>query len=100
GAWVAANTGGVRDVNEARATKVAALKRALESFTTPVTLIAGGRDKDGDFVSVRPLVMERVRFVVTVGEAAGKIETSWPDVARERAVPLADAGQMARPRQP
>jgi UDP-N-acetylmuramoylalanine--D-glutamate ligase len=87
-------------VNDSKATNVDAMKRALESFTTPVTLIAGGRDKDGDFVSVRPLVMERVRFVVTVGEAAAKIESSWPDVPRERAVTLEDAVQIARQRTP
>jgi UDP-N-acetylmuramoylalanine--D-glutamate ligase len=77
---------------------VDALKRALESFTEPVTLLAGGRDKDGDFVSIRPLVMERVRLVVTVGEAAGKIEQSWPDVPRQRAATLEDAVQVARSR--
>jgi UDP-N-acetylmuramoylalanine--D-glutamate ligase len=89
---------GVRYVNDSKATNVDALKRALESFTEPVTLIAGGRDKDGDFVSIRPLVMERVRYVVTVGEAASKIERSWPDVAHERAATLEEAVQTARSR--
>jgi len=89
---------GVRYVNDSKATNVDALRRALESFTEPVTLIAGGRDKDGDFVSIRPLVMERVRLAVTVGEAAAKIERSWPDVPHERAVTLEDAVQIARSR--
>jgi UDP-N-acetylmuramoylalanine--D-glutamate ligase len=89
---------GVRYVNDSKATNVDALRRALESFTEPTTLIAGGRDKDGDFVSIRPLVMERVRLVVTVGEAAAKIERSWPDVPHERAVTLEDAVQIARAR--
>jgi UDP-N-acetylmuramoylalanine--D-glutamate ligase len=87
---------GVRYVNDSKATNVDALRRALESFTEPITLIAGGRDKDGDFVSIRPLVMERVRRVVTVGEAAAKIENSWPDVPHERAATLEDAVQIAR----
>jgi UDP-N-acetylmuramoylalanine--D-glutamate ligase len=89
---------GVRYVNDSKATNVDALKRALESYTEPVTLIAGGRDKDGDFTEIRPLVMERVRHLVTVGEAAEKIEGSWPDVPRDRAASLEEAVQTARAR--
>jgi UDP-N-acetylmuramoylalanine--D-glutamate ligase len=89
---------GVRYVNDSKATNVDALKRALESFTEPVTLIAGGRDKDGDFVSIRALVMERVRHAVYVGEAAAKIEASWPDVPHECAATLEEAVQVARAR--
>jgi len=93
-----AEVDGVRYVNDSKATNVDALRRALESFTEPITLIAGGRDKDGDFVSIRALVMERVRAVVTVGEAAAKIESSWPEVPHERAATLEDAVQIARRR--
>ncbi len=88
----------VRYVNDSKATNVDALRRALESFTEPVTLIAGGRDKDGDFVSIRPLVMEHVRHLVTVGEAAFKIERSWPDLPHDRAATLENAVQIARNR--
>jgi UDP-N-acetylmuramoylalanine--D-glutamate ligase len=87
---------GVRYVNDSKATNVDALKRALESFSPPVTLIAGGRDKDGDFTAIRALVMERVRYAVYVGEAAGKLEQSWPDVPHERAPTLEDAVHAAR----
>jgi len=76
------------------------MKRALESFTEPLTLIAGGRDKDGDFAAIKPLVMERVRLLVTVGEAAATIEGSWPDVPHARAVTLEDAVQIARQKTP
>jgi UDP-N-acetylmuramoylalanine--D-glutamate ligase len=87
---------GVRYVNDSKATNVDALKRALESFSPPLTLIAGGRDKDGDFAAIRALVMERVRYAVYVGEAAGKLEQSWPDVPHERAPTLEDAVHAAR----
>jgi UDP-N-acetylmuramoylalanine--D-glutamate ligase len=89
---------GVRYVNDSKATNVDALKRALESFAAPITLIAGGRDKDGDFVAIRSLVMERVHHAVYVGEAAGKLEQSWPDVPHDRAATLEDAVQTARTR--
>ena len=51
--WLAlvAEIDGVRYVNDSKATNVDSLKRALESFgDMPITLIAGGRDKNGDFV--------------------------------------------------
>jgi len=38
-----------------------------------VILIAGGRDKDSDFSLLRPLIKERVKRLVLVGEAANKI---------------------------
>ncbi|MGH7681578.1 MAG: UDP-N-acetylmuramoyl-L-alanine--D-glutamate ligase, partial [Candidatus Eiseniibacteriota bacterium] len=77
-------------------TNVDALRRALESFDAPITLIAGGRDKDGDFVSIAPLVQERVRHAVYVGEATNKLETSWPQLASSRAKTLEDAVLLAR----
>jgi UDP-N-acetylmuramoylalanine--D-glutamate ligase len=37
-------------------------------------LIAGGRDKAGDFSVLGPLVSERVKTLVLIGEAAGKMK--------------------------
>jgi UDP-N-acetylmuramoylalanine--D-glutamate ligase len=89
---------GVRYVNDSKATNVDALKRALESYEAPVTLIAGGRDKDGDFASIRALVAERVRHAVYVGEAASKLEQAWPEIPHERAATLEESVQLARAR--
>lgn len=91
---------GVRYVNDSKATNVDALKRGLESYPAPVTLIAGGRDKDGDFVSIRALVAERVRHAVYVGEAASKLEHAWPEIPHDRAATLEEAVQTARARTP
>jgi UDP-N-acetylmuramoylalanine--D-glutamate ligase len=87
---------GVRYVNDSKATNVDAMKRALESFDAPIVLIAGGRDKDGDFASISALVHERVRHVVTIGEAAEKLERSWTQVPSSRASTLEDAVAAAR----
>ena len=89
---------GVRYVNDSKATNVDAMRRALESFDAPITLIAGGRDKDGDFASVQALVSERVRHVVLIGEAAGTIERAWPKVPSSKAATLEDAIAEARSR--
>jgi UDP-N-acetylmuramoylalanine--D-glutamate ligase len=91
---------GVRYVNDSKATNVDAMRRALESFAPPVTLIAGGRDKDGDFNSIAALAMERVRLAIYVGEASGKLERSWPALPSTRAATLEEAVTIAHERTP
>ena len=87
---------GVRYVNDSKATNVDATKRALESFPGNIVLIAGGRDKDGDFASIAALVRERVRHLVSLGEAAPKIERAWSQVPSTRAATLEEAVTIAR----
>jgi UDP-N-acetylmuramoylalanine--D-glutamate ligase len=87
---------GVRYVNDSKATNVDAVRRALESFDVPVILIAGGKDKDGDFASIASLVAERVGRAVYVGEATPKLERAWARVPSARAKTLEDAVQVAR----
>lgn len=87
---------GVRYINDSKATNVDAMRRALESYETPIVLIAGGRDKDGDFAAVTPLVFERVCHLVTLGEAAEKLERTWPQVPTTRAATLEAAVASAR----
>ena len=79
---------GVRYINDSKATNVDSMRRALESYEAPIVLIAGGRDKDGDFAAVTPLVLERVRHLVTLGEAADKLERTWHQVPTTRAATI------------
>jgi UDP-N-acetylmuramoylalanine--D-glutamate ligase len=87
---------GVRYINDSKATNVDAMKRALESFTEPITLIAGGRDKDGDFEAIASLVHERVQHAVYVGEATSKLERAFSQVPGTRAKTLEEAVGLAR----
>ena len=64
---------GVRYVNDSKATNVNAVWYALESYSEPVVLIAGGRDKGNDYEKLIPLVQKRVRALITIGEAAETI---------------------------
>jgi UDP-N-acetylmuramoylalanine--D-glutamate ligase len=63
------NVGGVAFINDSKGTNVGAVIKSIESFTEPIVLIAGGRDKHGDFSVLAPLVKERVKAVVLIGEA-------------------------------
>jgi len=72
---------GVRFVNDSKATTVDAALKALASFDRRIVLILGGRDKGADFGPLRRPVRAKVRSVVLVGEAAGKIEAALRDAA-------------------
>lgn len=71
---------GVRYVNDSKGTNVGAVVKSIESFNEPIILIAGGRDKAGDFSPLRNLVKERVKAIVLIGEAREKIKKSLGDL--------------------
>jgi UDP-N-acetylmuramoylalanine--D-glutamate ligase len=74
--------GGVRLVNDSRATSVDALRLALDSFPfDPIILIAGGRDAQADFVSLAEVVKTRVKTLVLVGEAKEHINRCLGDLS-------------------
>jgi len=60
----------VRFVNDSKGTNVDATLKALESIDQPIWLIAGGRDKGGDFSRLAPLIRQRVKRLLLIGEAA------------------------------
>lgn len=65
---------GVSFVNDSKGTNVGAVMRSLEGFSSPVVLIAGGRDKGGDFTQLQDLVSKKVKALVLIGEAREKIK--------------------------
>lgn len=74
--------GGVRLINDSRATSVDSLRLALESFPfDPIILIAGGRDAQADFVSLAEVVKTRVKTLVLVGEAKEHINRCLGDLS-------------------
>ncbi len=88
---------GVRYVNDSKATNVNAVWFALESFTEPVVLIAGGRDKGNDYSSLRPLLSGRVRALISIGEAAERINAELGSCVSDSVIAesLADAVKLA-----
>jgi len=85
---------GVEYINDSKATNVDSLRWALETATRPVVLIAGGRDKGGDFERLLPLVERKVKAIIAIGEAKGKIEDVFAD--RVDFVTAGDLGQAVR----
>jgi UDP-N-acetylmuramoylalanine--D-glutamate ligase len=61
-----------------------------------VILIAGGRDKREDFRSLAPLVRRRVKALIAIGEARGKILAEiGGECPAEEAAGMADAVERA-----
>jgi UDP-N-acetylmuramoylalanine--D-glutamate ligase len=65
-------TKGIKFYNDSKATNVDSVKYALRSFDSPIHLIMGGRDKDGDFPVLREY-MRHVKKIYVIGEATNKI---------------------------
>jgi UDP-N-acetylmuramoylalanine--D-glutamate ligase len=71
---------GVQYFNDSKATNIDATIKSLEAFPGNILLIAGGQDKAGDFAALRSTVRERVKHLVLIGEAAGKIKKALSGV--------------------
>jgi UDP-N-acetylmuramoylalanine--D-glutamate ligase len=87
---------GVRFVNDSKGTNVDATLKALESIEQPIWLIAGGRDKGGDFSRLAPAIRQRVKRLILIGEAAPLIANAVQGYQPvERVSTLRDAVELA-----
>ncbi len=68
-----ATLNGIDFVNDSKATNVDAAVKAIETFSKPLILILGGRDKENEFSPLKNLIKKRVKMLVLLGEAAKKI---------------------------
>ena len=62
-----ATIGGVRFINDSKATNVNSCWYALESMNTPTVLILGGKDKGNDYSEIDDLVREKCHTLVFMG---------------------------------
>ncbi len=71
---------GIAFFNDSKATTPESVRVALESFTSPVVVIMGGRLKAGSFHSLRDAVAGRVRSIYAIGESRRLIREALADV--------------------
>ena len=83
--------GGVRYVNDSKATNLSAMIASIRMQYRPVWLIAGGRPKETDFSAALPILKEQVRGVFLIGEAAPAMAAAWGGT-----VSCADCGTLER----
>lgn len=82
---------GIRCYNDSKATNIASTEVAIQSFTQPLWLILGGKDKGGDFTSLISQLEGTTREVLLVGAASELIETQMSPSLTTRKVETIDA---------
>ncbi|MBA4396580.1 MAG: UDP-N-acetylmuramoyl-L-alanine--D-glutamate ligase [Syntrophus sp. (in: bacteria)] len=87
---------GVVFYDDSKATNVGAVLRALETFSRPVVLLMGGRDKEGNFEMLSDMIAKRVKALILFGEAREKIAALLGSAARtDQAATLREAMPLA-----
>jgi UDP-N-acetylmuramoylalanine--D-glutamate ligase len=80
---------GVWFVNDSKATNVDSVWYALQSYTRPIIVIMGGRDKGNDYSRLDSVVRKHVKAVIAIGESAEKVVGAFKDI-----VPVSRAASM------
>lgn len=93
--------GGVRWINDSKATNLDAMEQAIRSVEGRLILMAGGKDKGFEFAPIAPLVREKVSLAVLIGEMRHRIARDWAPVPMIAAGTLGEAvaaaAEAARP---
>ncbi len=88
---------GVAWYDDSKATNVGSVVKSLDGLAAPVTLIAGGRDKGGDYAPLAKAVEGRVAHLILIGEAAERMSRALHGRAAIHRIPtLKEAVRLAR----
>ena len=81
---------GVAYINDSKGTNVDATIKALESLPAPVILIAGGREKGGEYLGLAEVVRRKAKQVILLGEARARLREILAGVC-----PVTEVGSLA-----
>lgn len=87
---------GVLFVDDSKATNPGSVIAALQAYSRPIVLIAGGKSKNTDFTELGRVIDERAEALVVIGEAASDIAAHVYRTPIERADSMEDAVRRAR----
>lgn len=91
-----AEINGVSFYDDSKATNVGAVVKALEGFNQPLILIAGGRDKGGDYFPLEEMIKAKVKVLILIGEAKERIKGQLGRITQtEEAASLQEAVRLA-----
>ena len=65
---------GVKFINDSKGTNIGAVIKSLNSFSEPIILIAGGKDKGSDYRLLKRYIKKKVKSIIILGEAKDKIK--------------------------
>jgi UDP-N-acetylmuramoylalanine--D-glutamate ligase len=83
---------GITFINNSKATTVEAVEAALNSYSDPIVLIMGGKDKGNDYSTIKDLVKRTVKAIVATGYSADTIVDNFRGLVRvEKVATIGDA---------
>lgn len=84
-------------INDSKSTTLDAMEKALDSVekNRRIILIAGGKNKGSSFAAILPLVQERVKEAILLGEMKNLIAETWPGVICHSVNSIEEAVQLA-----
>lgn len=85
----------IRWINDSKSTNLDSLEKAIRAQTSPLILIAGGKDKGFEFESIASLVAEKVKAAILIGEMRHRIAASWHTTPSKISNTLEDAVHLA-----
>jgi UDP-N-acetylmuramoylalanine--D-glutamate ligase len=77
---VVGEVGGVKYINDSKATNLSAMAAALRMLPGKTRLIAGGLVKENDFSFVKEVLAQKVVGVYLIGQASEVMASAWSDV--------------------
>ena len=87
---------GVTYVDDSKSTNPGSVVAALEAFTEPIVLIAGGKSKRTDFRAMGEAIAKRAKALVLIGEAAEEIANAVDAKTAARVGSMDEAVAIAR----
>ncbi len=87
---------GVSWYDDSKGTNVGSVVKSLAGLDAPVTLIAGGKDKGGDYAPLAESVREKVDHLILIGQAADRMQEAFAGMSEIlRVASLEEAVQLA-----
>ena len=87
---------GCRWIDDSKGTNIGSVIKSLSGLKAPVTLIAGGKDKQGDLEPLRDTLAAKVGHLILIGEAAGRMAKAFEGITEIHKAPtMAAAVQLA-----
>jgi UDP-N-acetylmuramoylalanine--D-glutamate ligase len=87
---------GIAFFDDSKATNIDAAIKSITSFSKPVILIAGGRDKGSDYDRLVEAVSEKVKWAIFLGEASGLLSEAFGNkISWSMATSMIDAVSLA-----
>ena len=71
---------GIKFIDDSKATNINSAKRAIQASSKGIILIAGGKDKGGDYKALSKPLKEKVKSMFLIGEAKERIASSLSNI--------------------